>query len=73
MVVMIVLITTLGRVAKARHQAGHNANAIAGADQVRADQEIRHLKERIQVLERVVTENHGSIDLDRQIERLRDR
>jgi len=25
------------------------------------------------VLERVVTDNHGSIDLDREIERLRDR
>jgi hypothetical protein len=31
------------------------------------------MKERIQVLERVITDNHKSVDLDREIERLRDR
>ncbi len=35
--------------------------------------EIQQLKERIQVLERVITDERKSIDLDREIERLRDR
>ena len=36
-------------------------------------EEVARLRERVQVLERVVTDNHGSIDLDRRIEQLRDR
>ena len=36
-------------------------------------EEVARLRERVQVLERVVTENHDSIDLDRRIEQLRDR
>lgn len=35
--------------------------------------EVQHLRERIQVLERVITDNHGSADLTQEIERLRDR
>ena len=38
-----------------------------------AQDEVRQLKERIQVLERVITDNHGSKRLDDEIERLRDR
>ena len=34
-------------------------------------EEVARLRERVQVLERVVTDNHGSIDLDRRIEQLR--
>jgi hypothetical protein len=36
-------------------------------------EEVARLRERVQVLERVVTDNHGSIDLDHRIEQLRDR
>jgi uncharacterized membrane protein len=36
-------------------------------------EEVTRLRERVQVLERVVTDNHGSLDLDQRIERLRDR
>ena len=36
-------------------------------------EEVSRLRERVQVLERVVTDNHDSIDLDRRIEQLRDR
>ena len=43
------------------------------ADALRAQDEVRQLKERIQVLERVITDNHGSRTLDNEIERLRDR
>jgi len=74
MVVMIVLITAIAKTARVRHQStGHRDAGHRSADTIQAEQEIRQLKERIAVLERVVTENHGSLDLDRQIERLRDR
>jgi hypothetical protein len=35
--------------------------------------EVQQLRERIQVLERVITDNHGSADLIQEIDRLRDR
>lgn len=35
--------------------------------------EVEQLRDRIQVLERVITDNHGSADLIQQIDRLRDR
>jgi membrane protein implicated in regulation of membrane protease activity len=35
--------------------------------------EVQQLRERIQVLERVITDNHGSVDLTEEIDRLRDR
>ena len=75
MVIVIVVVTTIGRIVKAHYNAIGRVRqgAVEGSDQIRADQEIRQLKERIAVLERVVTDNHGSIGLDREIERLRDR
>ncbi len=75
MVVAILLITTIGRVMSRTYQArAHDhGNAIQSADAIRMQDEVRQLKERIAVLERVVTDNHGSIGLDREIERLRDR
>ena len=42
----------------------------AEADRLR--DEVRHLRERVQVLERVVTDSNPAADLDRRIERLRD-
>lgn len=73
MVVLIVLITTIGRVAKERHRARHVEDKALPADTIAARDEVRQLKERVAVLERVITDNHGSLDLDRQIEQLRDR
>jgi hypothetical protein len=75
MVVLIVLITAISRTAKARYEAlgRQHGGEIKSADGMRAEQEIRQLKERVQVLERVVIDNHSSVDLDREIERLRDR
>jgi hypothetical protein len=79
MVVMIVLITALSKVSKAKYEAmgrvGGRADGseVKSADAIASESEIRQLKERIAVLERVVTDNHGSISLDRQIEQLRDR
>lgn len=76
MVVCIVLITMIGRVTKERYRAlgrMQEPQVPASADAMRQAEDIRALRERIQVLERVITDNHGSADLDRQIEQLRDR
>lgn len=75
MVIMIVAIVAASRVMRERYRA-HGRDRVGhapGPDQLRTDQEIRQLKERIQVLERVITDNHSSVDLDRRIESLRDR
>lgn len=72
MVVAIVFLVTIGKVLQARYRHGPPADS-DGADAIRAREEVRALKERIQVLERVVTDTHGSRDLDAEIERLRDR
>ncbi|WP_374943977.1 hypothetical protein [Sphingomonas sp.] len=84
MVVLIVLIATIGKVLSSRRRGFGNREQMVewmrgqfgGADAGEAQRlrdEVRQMKERIAVLERVVTDNHGSIDLDREIERLRDR
>ena len=74
MVVMIVLIVTIGKVLSRRYAAlGDQQHPVQSADAMRAAEEVRLLKERVAVLERVVTDNHGSLGLDREIERLRDR
>jgi hypothetical protein len=74
MVVCIVLIVVIGRVLTARHRAqGRQIAPVDSADTLRLRDEVRQMKERIQVLERVITDNHKSVDLDREIERLRDR
>ena len=75
MVVMIVLITSLTRVSKAKYDAMGRVKGsdVRSADAMMAEGEVRQLKERIAVLERLVTDNHGSVSLDRQIEQLRDR
>jgi len=72
MVIMIVLITAIAKTARHRHHTVGDSS-IAPHEVTRAQDEIRALKERVQVLERVITDNHNSLDLDREIERLRDR
>jgi len=85
MVVAIILIVTIGKVISNRQKAKYGiiededmmgnktqcriGNAETGAMQ----SEIRELKERIQVLERIATENSSATDVSRQIEALRDR
>jgi hypothetical protein len=74
MTVLIVLIIAIAKVMSRRYQSlGQQHQVVQGADAMRAQDEIRQLKERVAVLERVVTDNHGSLGLDREIERLRDR
>ena len=84
MVIGIILIVTIGSVLKARygtrpekdgsefHAGGETATTVA--ENARLRDELRSLKERIQVLERVVTDDEGSSRrLDREIEQLRDK
>ncbi|MFN3620824.1 hypothetical protein [Sphingorhabdus sp.] len=85
MVVAIVLIVTIGKVLSSRHKARHAAdvdeNAIGNTtqrissnpDTQGMQDEIRALKERIQVLERIATDTSSANDLNRQIEELRSR
>ena len=80
MVVMIVAIVTVGNIVRAKmgiqkDRRGHDYVAhdpAASAEARRLEQEVRTLKDRIAVLERVITDNHSSSSLDREIEKLRD-
>lgn len=70
----IVIVVTIGRLLRDRYRVqGSAAPRPDSIEVLRLQDEVRHLKERVQVLERVITDTHGSADLDRQIERLRDR
>ena len=74
MVVLIVLIAVVGGIFKNKGRGRHRR--WGEPEQVETAQlkdEVRRLRERVQVLERVITDNHGSLGLDREIERLRDR
>jgi hypothetical protein len=76
MVVLIVLIVMTATVLKARYggrrrSADDHAPLANPAEVRRMEEEMRGLRERIVVLERIVTDrNHG---LEHEIERLRDR
>jgi hypothetical protein len=81
MVVAIILIVTIGKVLSSRHKAQHgivedmvgNQSRInADPDSARMREEITLLKDRIQVLERIATDNNSANDINRQIEQLRD-
>lgn len=85
MVVAIVLIVTIGKVLSSKHKArngiiededmlGNKTQRLIGSKDTQAMQdEIRTLKERIQVLERIATDNSSASDINRQIEELRGR
>jgi len=85
MVVAIVLIVTIGKVLSSKHKArngiiededmlGNKTQRLIGNKDTQAMQEeIRALKERIQVLERIATDNSSANDINRQIEELRGR
>ncbi|NIJ63952.1 hypothetical protein FHR20_000883 [Sphingomonas leidyi] len=85
MVFAIVVIVTIGSVIKARygirkdkdgdelHRGGTATDGVAAVENARLRDEIRALKERVQVLERVITDTEGSLRLDREIESLRDK
>ena len=70
--IAVVFTGVVVRIVQMRHQGGGAARADDAELAISRD-EVRQLKERIQVLERVITDNHGSRELDSEIERLRDR
>lgn len=81
MVIGIVLIVSITSVLKARYgirkdkwggEYNVRDDAAVTAENHRLKGEIGDLRERIQVLERVVTDNEGSLRLDHEIEKLRD-
>ena len=72
MVIVIVSVVTLGRVIREAVRAQSREQVAAAPDLIASRDEVRQLKERVAVLERLVTDSHGSVQLDREIERLRD-
>lgn len=80
MVIGIILIVTIGSIIRAkmgvrRDKWGNETSVDTGANAAEArrlQEEVRTLKDRIAVLERVITDNHSASDLDREIEKLRD-
>lgn len=77
MVVGIVLIVTIGSIIKARYgitkdAKGNEVRVTDSAETKALQAEIRALKERIQVLERIATDTNRAVTLDQEIERLRD-
>ncbi len=85
MVVAIIAIITIGKIIqnkqKAKHgiiededMLGNKTQRLIGSSDTQAMQdEIKVLKDRIQVLERIATENNSANDINRQIEELRNR
>ena len=84
---MVVLIVAIGAVANivraknglpmgrfwgGRHgRDQHLAGTVDDSETVRLREEVKELKERLHVLERIATDNNRAVDLDREIERLR--
>ena len=75
MVVLIVAMVMIASIIKARYGYGrrrHRGEAIAdSAEAARLRDEVKQLKERLAVLERITVEKENS--LEREIEKLRDR
>lgn len=78
MVVVIVAIVTVGRIIQAKYgyrhrRRGETGSAADDAETLRLREEVRALKERIAVLERLATDEAGPRALEREIEALRSR
>ena len=85
MVVAIIAIITIGRIIQTKQKAKHGIvedqdfmgtkthRLLNNADTQQMQDEIRALKERIQVLECIATDNNSASDINRQIEELRSR
>lgn len=73
MVIAIILIVFVSKTIQTYLRTRADAPAADTPETLQMRDELRALKERVAVLERVVTDNHTSLDLDREIARLRDR
>ena len=85
MVVAIIAIITIGKIIQSKHKAKHGIiededmlgnktqRLLNNSDTQAMQDEIKTLKERIHVLERIATDNNSANDLNRQIEELRNR
>ena len=77
MVIGIVLIVTIGRILQTkfggRRQGPPGSVAADDGESRRLRDEVRTLKERVAVLERLITDDRGSRELEREIEALRSR
>ena len=85
MVVAIIAIVTLGKLIQNKQRVKHGIiedqdmlgnktqRLISNTDTQGMQDEIKALKDRIQVLERIATDDNSANDLNRQIEELRDR
>ncbi len=79
MVIAIVTIVMIASIFKARYRARHgivedearNHSVVYDPDAARLRDEVKGLKERIAVLERLATDDNGARALDREIEKLR--
>jgi hypothetical protein len=82
MVVMIVAIVAVANIIRAKNGmpvgkffgGRHGRDRFAGQDDpetARLREEVKELKERLHVLERIATDNNRAADLDREIEKLR--
>ena len=72
LILLIVAMVTFASIMTARYQSkGRQAAAAEDPDAARLREEVRALKERIAVLERIATDRETT--LEREIERLRDR
>jgi uncharacterized protein YlxW (UPF0749 family) len=74
MVIAIVMITAIARTSKEKYRAqGRSDLPVDNGETLRLREDVQKLRERVQVLERVITDDRQSVDLDREIARLRDR
>lgn len=85
MVVAIILIVTIGKIIQTKQKAKHGIvededfmgtkthRLLNSAETQQMQDEIRGLKERIQVLELIATDSSSANDLNRQIEELHSR
>jgi hypothetical protein len=72
MVVIIVAIVMFASVLKSRYSSAHRRKAVEDdPEALRLRDEVKTLKDRIAVLERIATDKEST--LEREIERLRDR
>ncbi len=74
MIVLIVAIVMIAGVFKARYGSRHRRREVEGGadlETLRLRDEVKQLKERLHVLERITTDKENS--LSREIEELRDR